>query len=72
MNFEFISDSTTARNLVMKAPLIPGGTYSLVCLGGSFRDIYGSVTISTNYRFAVATEEDYGSIRANCRAMRKM
>ncbi|MDZ7636144.1 MAG: hypothetical protein U5L72_17575 [Bacteroidales bacterium] len=49
---------------MMKAPLIPGGTYSLVCMGGSFRDIYGNVTDSTNYRFAVATEEDYGSIRA--------
>lgn len=63
LNFEFIRDSTTTRHLMMRAPLIPGGAYSLVCMAGAFRDIYGNDTDSTNYRFTVATEEDYGSIK---------
>ena len=49
----------------MTTPLKPGANYSLVCLGGSFTDIYGHVTDSVNYRITVATEEDYGSVTAN-------
>lgn len=46
----------------MKTTLIPGGNYSLVCLSGAFSDIYGNATDSTNYRFSVAKDDDYGNI----------
>ena len=62
LDYEFIMDSITKRSLVMKAPLDPGGTYSLVCRAGSFRDIYGNASDSVNYRISVATAEDYGSL----------
>lgn len=60
--FEFIRDSITPRRITMKANLAPGGAYSMVSLAGAFRDIYGNATDSTNYRFSVGTEEDYGRI----------
>jgi hypothetical protein len=61
----FAKDSSDIRRLRMTTPLKPGASYSLVCLGGSFADIYGHVTDSVNYRITVATEEDYGSVTAN-------
>lgn len=63
LKYEFVRDTTTTRILMMKVALTPGATYSLVCRAGSFMDIYGNVSDSMNYRFAVATEEDYGSIK---------
>jgi hypothetical protein len=62
LDYEFIMDSITKRSLIMKAQLDPGGTYSLVCRAGSFRDIYGNASDSVNYRISVATAEDYGSL----------
>lgn len=61
--YEFIRDSITARRLRMNAALTPGGSYSMICLAGAFRDIYGNATDSTNYRFSIATNEDYGSVK---------
>lgn len=49
----------------MRTTLIPGGAYSLICLQGAFKDIYGNATDSVNYRFSVATEDDYGSIKVS-------
>lgn len=61
----FAKDSADIRRLRMTTPLKPGANYSLVCLSGSFADIYGHVTDSVNYRITVSTEEDYGSVTAN-------
>ena len=63
--YDFVRDSTTARRIMMKTVLTTGGNYSLVCLQGAFKDIYGNATDSVNYRFSVATEEDYGSIKVS-------
>ena len=63
LKYEFVRDTTSTRTLMMKTQLTPGASYSLVCRTGSFRDIFGNVSDSMNYRFAVATEEDYGSIK---------
>lgn len=63
--YDFIRDSTTARRIMMKTTLTPGGNYSLLCLSGAFKDIYGNATDSTNYRFSVAKEDDYGSIKVS-------
>lgn len=63
LKYEFIRDSTTKRFLMMRAPLNPGGIYSLVCRAGSFKDIYGNASDSVNYKFGVATVEDYGSLK---------
>ncbi len=59
----FERDSTNSRRLLMKAPLEPGSTYTLICRAEAFRDIYGRVTDSVGYKFSVLTEEDYGSVR---------
>jgi len=61
--YVFVRDSTTARRIMMKTTLTSGGNYSLLCLRGAFKDIYGNATDSVNYRFSVATDEDYGSIK---------
>lgn len=63
--YYFIRDSTTGRRIMMRTALTPGGAYSLICLSGAFRDIYGNATDSINYRFSIATEEDYGSIKVS-------
>jgi uncharacterized protein (DUF2141 family) len=64
LEYGFIRDTTTERRLFMKAAVAPGGSYSLTCRAGAFKDIFGNATDSTLYRFSVATEEDYGSIKA--------
>ncbi|MCU0376728.1 MAG: Ig-like domain-containing domain [Bacteroidales bacterium] len=61
----FERDSSDIRRIRMVTPLKPGFSYSLICRNGSFSDIYGLVTDSVNYRFSVATAEDYGSVTAN-------
>ncbi|MFZ2286812.1 MAG: Ig-like domain-containing domain [Bacteroidales bacterium] len=60
--YEFIRDSTTSRRIRMKTTLIPGGSYSLLCLPGAFRDFFGNATDSINYRFSIAKDDDYGKI----------
>jgi uncharacterized protein (DUF2141 family) len=60
---EFVRDSTSSRRFLLKAMLEPGGSYSLLCNRGAFRDIFGTATDSAMYRFRVSTEEDYGSIK---------
>ncbi len=61
--FEFMRDTTSLHRFTMKVPLEPGGTYSLLCNKGTFRDIFGLASDSAMYRFSVATEEDYGSLK---------
>ena len=61
--YSFEHDSSNSRRLLMKAPLESAGSYTLICRAGAFKDIYGTVTDSTGYRFTVATEEDYGSVK---------
>lgn len=61
--YRFQPDSTNSRRLLMKAPLESGGSYTLICRAGAFKDIYGTTTDSIGYRFSVATEEDYGSVK---------
>lgn len=56
-------DSANSRRLIIKAPLNPGSACTLICRPEAFRDIYGMVTDSMGYRFSVATEEDYGSVK---------
>ena len=63
VSYVFERDSTTTRRLVMKAALEPGGSYTLICNAGAFSDIYGNTSDSTAYKIAVATSEDYGSIK---------
>jgi len=63
--YTFVRDSTTGKRIMMKTTLTPGSTYSLVSLQGAFKDIYGNATDSVNYRFSVATDEDYGSIKVS-------
>ena len=63
VSYVFERDSTTTRRLVMKAALAPGGSYTLICNTGAFSDIYGNKSDSTAYMIAVATSEDYGSIK---------
>ena len=65
VSYVFERDSTTTRRLVMKAALEPGGSYTLICNAGAFSDIYGNMSDSTAYKIAVATSEDYGSIKTN-------
>jgi uncharacterized protein (DUF2141 family) len=64
VSYVFERDSTTSRRLIMKAPLAPGESYTLICNAGAFSDIYGNLTDSTVYRITVTTSEDYGSIKA--------
>jgi hypothetical protein len=61
--YSIARDSTNSRRLLMKAPLEPGGTYTLISRAEAFKDIYGAATDSAGYRFSVATEEDYGSVK---------
>jgi len=61
--YSFERDSTNSRRLMMKATLEPGGSYTLICRAAAFSDIYGTVTDSVGYKFSVATEEDYGSVK---------
>ncbi len=63
--YEFIRDTTTSRRFLLKAPLEPGGSYSLLSNQGAFRDIFGLATDSAMYRFQVATVEDFGSLRVS-------
>lgn len=63
--YDFVRDSMNSRRIVIRASLVPGGSYSLVCLRGAFRDLYGNATDSTNYRFSVAREDDYGSLKVS-------
>ncbi len=63
LEYGFTRDTTTERRLFMKAAVAPGGSYSLTCRAGAFKDIFGNATDSTLYRFSIATEEDYGSIK---------
>ena len=61
---EFIKDSTNSRRMLMKTPLKAGTAYTLLCLSGAFKDIYGNASDSTFYRINVGTPEDYGSVTA--------
>jgi uncharacterized protein (DUF2141 family) len=60
----FSIDSSDIRRVLMETPLKQGLSYSLICRSGAFSDIYGSMTDSVNYRFTVATSEDYGTVTA--------
>ncbi len=62
LKYEFLRDTTSTRHLILKAPVEPGESYSLVCLSGAFKDMFGNATDSTFYRFSITTVEDYGSI----------
>ncbi len=61
--YEFVRDSVSSRLYYMKAELEPGGSYSLLCNRGAFKDIFGVASDSVMYRIAVATGEDFGSIK---------
>jgi uncharacterized protein (DUF2141 family) len=61
--YEFVRDSVTSLGFVMKTELEAGSAYNLLLNSGAFRDIYGLASDSTAYRFTVATEEDYGSLK---------
>ncbi len=61
--YRFARDTASSRHLLMKVQLEPGGTYTLLCRKGAFRDIFGVASDSAMYRITVATEEDYGSLR---------
>jgi len=61
--YQFVRDTASSRLFFMNAALEPGGTYSLICRQGAFRDIFGMASDSAMYRIAVATGEDYGSIK---------
>jgi uncharacterized protein (DUF2141 family) len=61
---EFVRDSTNSRRIFMKAKLNPGASYSLVCKGGAFTDLFGNASDSTYYRFGIATEDEFGSVTA--------
>jgi uncharacterized protein (DUF2141 family) len=63
--YELVRDTASSRRFTMKTTLEPGGTYSLLFNRGAFRDIFGLATDSVMYRFAVATAEDFGSIRVS-------
>jgi len=63
--YEFVRDSLSSRLFTMKAALEPGGSYSLLCNKGAFRDIFGVASDSVMYRIQVATEEDFGSIKVS-------
>lgn len=65
VSYVFERDSSSTRRLLMKAPLEPGESYTLICKAGAFSDIYGNQTDSTAYRILMTTSEDYGSIKAN-------
>ena len=64
LHAEFVKDSTNSRRILMKTPLIAGGSYTLECKGGAFTDIYGNATDSLFYRITVGVIEDYGSVTA--------
>jgi len=61
--YEFVRDSVSSLGFVMNTQLETGSAYNLVLNNGAFRDIYGLASDSTVYRFSVATEEDYGSLK---------
>jgi len=65
MPYSFVRDSVSSRLFRLKAALEPGGTYSLLCNKGAFKDIFGVASDSVMYRISVATEEDYGSIKVS-------
>ena len=64
ISYVFERDSLNSQRLLMKAPLAPGESYTLICNAGAFSDIYGNISDSTAYRIPVSTSEDYGSIKA--------
>lgn len=61
--YEFIRDTVSSRLIYLKANLEPGVSYSLLCNRGAFSDVFGVTSDSVMFRIAVATEEDYGSIK---------
>jgi len=63
LTYEFMRDTLSTGRLNFKAPVVSGGSYSLICMAGAFKDIFGIATDSSLYRFTVATEDDYGSIK---------
>jgi hypothetical protein len=63
LKYEFRKDSSSTRRLLMDAPVASGGSYSLICRAGAFKDIFGNATDSSFYRFSVANVDDYGSIK---------
>lgn len=63
--FKLVRDSFSSTRLTMEAPLATGGSYSLICGRGAFTDIFGLASDSVTYRFSVATEEEFGSLRVH-------
>ncbi|MCK7536286.1 MAG: hypothetical protein MZV63_37525 [Marinilabiliales bacterium] len=72
-DYRFGQNESCHMNLSGTAPLRDGfrmkttadcqvAATHLLCLSGAFSDIYGNATDSTNYRFSVATDDDYGNI----------
>ncbi len=61
--YVLVRDTASSHRFTMKVQLEPGGTYSLLCNKGTFSDIFGLASDSVMYRFSVATDEDYGSLK---------
>jgi uncharacterized protein (DUF2141 family) len=61
----FVSPKGNSRGLYVTNKLVPGASYTLVCLKRAFKDIYGNTNDSIAFKVKVGKDDDYGKINAN-------